>query len=93
MCRFITIRSDLSEFMRRSYRAEAREAAYKQTKGFVHSDKIVRISNYYAWNRDTKRKELRLSNGSVGVLQHQKGLESLFLRNRMATRLGMDGRG
>ena len=32
----------LSEFMRMSYRAEAREAGYKQTDGFVHSDKIVR---------------------------------------------------
>ena len=69
----------LSEFMRRSYRAEAREAAYKQTKGFVHSDKIVRISNYYAWNRDTKRKELRLSNGSVGVLCNTKrGWKAFF---------------
>ena len=58
----------LSNFIRETYRADTRAKNWQQTDGFVHSDKIVRIHNYYAWNPKTHTRELRLCNGSVGVL-------------------------
>lgn len=74
----------LSTFIRDTYRATAR-ASDRQTDGFVHSDKIVRIRNYYAWNSTTRSNELRLSNGSVGVLCRNKtGWKSFFAESQWA---------
>lgn len=73
----------LSTFMRDTYRADAHASERKQKKGFAHSDKIVRIRNYYAWNSATKARELRLSNGSVGVLcRNKQGWKSFFAESR-----------
>lgn len=69
----------LSHFMRDTYRADAKEDAWQQKDGFVHSDKIVRIRNHYDWSKETKQRELRLSNGSVGVLcGSRKGWKAFF---------------
>jgi exodeoxyribonuclease V alpha subunit len=69
----------LSDFTRRRYRQEAwPERTYKNT-AFAHSDKLIRISNWYGWNSAEKRMELRLSNGSVGVLcNNKKGRKAYF---------------
>jgi exodeoxyribonuclease V alpha subunit len=62
----------LSDFVRMNYRHEAwPDQTYKRTV-FAHSDKIMRISNLYGWNSEEKRPELRLSNGSVGVLSNNR---------------------
>ena len=58
----------LSDFMRTQYRHDAWPDQRFHDTGFAHSDKIIRIKNYYAWNNDLKEMELRLSNGSIGVL-------------------------
>ncbi|HEX9964887.1 MAG TPA: ATP-dependent RecD-like DNA helicase [Allosphingosinicella sp.] len=69
----------LSTYMRDTYRADTRLNPRRASRGFFHSDKIVRISNYYAWNPAAKAKELRLSNGSVGILSRgKKGWKSFF---------------
>jgi hypothetical protein len=58
--------------MRETYRADTRAKDWQQSDGFFHSDKVVRIHNFYARNPKTRAKELRLSNGSVGVLCKNK---------------------
>lgn len=61
----------LSEFVRSGYRKEAQSEG--QNSVFTHSDKIIRLYNYYAYNNKTRRRELCLSNGSIGVLcNHSK---------------------
>lgn len=35
---------------------------------FTHSEKIMRISNWYRWDKTANRRELLLSNGSIGVV-------------------------
>ena len=50
-----------------------------QPSKFGHSDKIIRVRNFYAWNKEEKRRELKLSNGSIGVLcSNKKGRLSFF---------------
>lgn len=72
----------LSHFMRDTYRADAKEDAW-QRDGFVHSDKIVRIRNHYVRNKETGQRELRLSNGSVGILcGSRKGWKAFFAESR-----------
>ncbi|AZO05598.1 ATP-dependent RecD-like DNA helicase [Mesorhizobium sp. M2A.F.Ca.ET.043.02.1.1] len=69
----------LSSFMRDAYRTDVKASEWLQKDGFVHSDKIVRIRNHYVRNPDTKERELRLSNGSVGVLSgSRKGWKAFF---------------
>jgi len=62
----------LSDFVRRQYRHDAWPDQRFRDTSFAHSDKIIRINNWYAWNPDIKRAELRLSNGSIGVLCNNK---------------------
>ncbi|MDR7156287.1 hypothetical protein J2W40_003128 [Sphingobium xenophagum] len=73
----------LSNFIRDTYRADAKEAESQQNEGFVHSDKIVRIRNHYVRNKETGQRELRLSNGSVGVLcGSRKGWKAFFAESK-----------
>lgn len=58
----------LSSYIRDIWRADVAKQKWKCVDGFYHSDKLVRISNYYQWNDTSKTKKLRLSNGSIGVL-------------------------
>jgi hypothetical protein len=43
-----------------------------QSPGPCHGLQIIRINNWYAWNPEIERRELRLSNGSIGVLCNNK---------------------
>ena len=58
----------LSDFVRAAYRHDAWSRYSGSDSSFVHSDKLIRTSNLYLWNSSDKRMELRLSNGSIGVL-------------------------
>ena len=58
----------LSEYVRSLYRQDAWPDRSDQNSVFAHSDKIIRRSNYYAYNKRERRHELSLSNGSIGVL-------------------------
>ena len=62
----------LGNFVRANWRPVVEEDMRNEKDGFLHSEKIVRVSNYYAWNRNAGALELRLSNGSVGVLANPK---------------------
>lgn len=62
----------LSSYIRDIWRADVAEQSWGHADGFYHSDKLVRISNYYQWNSASRTKELRLSNGSIGVLAKTK---------------------
>lgn len=73
----------LSNFMRDTYRADVKKDVWQQKDGFVHSDKIVRIRNYYVRNKETMQRELRLSNGSVGMLcGSRKGWKAFFAESK-----------
>ena len=56
----------LSEFVRDHYRRAVWPGKYESM--FAHSDKIIRLTNHYVYNRKEKRRELHLSNGSIGVV-------------------------
>ncbi|HXR75393.1 MAG TPA: ATP-dependent RecD-like DNA helicase [Bryobacteraceae bacterium] len=62
----------LSDYMRGQYRKEAWPDQTFRDTAFAHSDKVIRIKNWYAWNNELKGMELRLSNGSIGVLCNNK---------------------
>lgn len=69
----------LSDFVRGKYRHDAWPDRKYHSTSFAHSDKIIRISNLYGWNAEEKRSELRLSNGSIGVLcNNAKGRRAYF---------------
>jgi exodeoxyribonuclease V alpha subunit len=70
----------LSSYIRDIWRADVAEQTWSRVDGFFHSDKLVRISNYYQWNSTSRTKELRLSNGSIGVLAKtkKKGWQGFF---------------
>jgi exodeoxyribonuclease V alpha subunit len=58
----------LSDYVRTCYRGDELTQKRIKDSAFVHSDKIIRITNYYAWNPAQHARELRLSNGSIGVI-------------------------
>ena len=69
----------LSDFVRSKYRHDAWPDRKYHGTSFAHSDKIIRISNLYGWNAAERRSELRLSNGSIGVLcNNKKGRRAYF---------------
>lgn len=73
----------LSDFMRNQYRREAWPDQRFRDTSFAHSDKVIRIKNWYAWNNELKAPELRLSNGSIGVLCNNKeGRKAYFSESR-----------
>lgn len=43
---------------------------------FFHSDKIMRLYNWYKWNGAERKKELVLSNGSIGIVTHHRDKEN-----------------
>ena len=71
----------LSQLVRNLYRKDASPYRAFRDSVFAHSDKIIRLSNYYTYNREEKRREIRLSNGSIGVLCNhgrKKGRKAYF---------------
>ena len=66
----------LSDFVRTTYRGDAQ---FHHSSPFVHSDKLISTSNLYLWNSNNRRRELRLANGSIGVLcNHATGRKAYF---------------
>jgi hypothetical protein len=56
-----------------SYPKSATNSGGRRDSAFAHSDKVIRISNFYGWRTDEDDnwgKELLLSNGSIGVLNN-----------------------
>lgn len=57
----------LNEYVRDEYKDHKWQAKDGRSC-FFHSDKIIRTSNWYQWNQKLGRRELALSNGSIGVI-------------------------
>lgn len=57
----------LNQAIRLQYRNSA-----DADRSFMHADKLIRTTNYYAWDKEAGRRTLRLSNGSIGVLCSKK---------------------
>jgi ATP-dependent exoDNAse (exonuclease V) alpha subunit len=72
----------LSTYVRGRYRAESADRRDYKDSAFAHSDKLIRISNYYGWDSTSERMELQLSNGSIGVLSTIKGQRKAFFPER-----------
>lgn len=78
----------LNQAIRERYRAvcypsKATNSGGRQDSAFAHSEKIIRISNYYSWTKDDDdewSRELLLSNGSIGILNNnlRKGRRAYF---------------
>lgn len=69
----------INDVLRRKYRPSSWPPPYYVASAFGHSDKIIRLTNFYAWDTESKRRELRLSNGSIGVLcQNKNGRKAYF---------------
>ena len=61
--------------LNQAIKAEYRHAHHLDSKmysqiPFTHSDKIISTANQYGWDRITRRKDLVLSNGSMGVVNN-----------------------
>lgn len=80
-------------------RGRYREVSYPSTaqtynfdSAFAHSDKVIRISNYYAWVRKPEggwTKELQLSNGSIGIVwDGKKGRQGTFADSEYSFKWG-----
>lgn len=76
----------LNQAIRATYRAVSYPSKTTYSGGFfmsafAHSEKIIRVTNYYDWVRDGNRwkKELKLSNGSIGIVCNNKdGRQAYF---------------
>lgn len=70
----------LSDFVRAQYRPAALE--WKKDSAFVHSDKLICVANRYVRNFKTERRELQISNGSIGVVTMSRGERKAFFAER-----------
>jgi len=62
----------LNDFVRTEYKKAWWPDQQYSRSLFGHSDKLIRIENWYGWDRVQRRRVLRLSNGSIGVVCNQK---------------------
>lgn len=67
----------LSDFIKSTYpRGHWADAIFGGI--FNHSDKIIRRSNEYVYDLELRRRVLRLSNGSIGVVNNKQGHYRLY---------------
>jgi len=57
----------INEFIQSKYRQEDN---YFRESAFYHSDKIINRKNIYQWNNATRRPEIQISNGSIGIVNN-----------------------
>jgi exodeoxyribonuclease V alpha subunit len=57
----------LNNHLKATYRGNS-TASRNYLRQFDHADKIIRINNWYGYDRDFKARKLRLSNGSIGLV-------------------------
>jgi len=81
----------LNQFIRDNYKKGYYQEKYKETY-FGHSEKIIRISNWYWWEGSANGRTLALSNGSIGVIcDHRNGRRWYFPeRDRPITKIDDD---
>ena len=62
----------LSEFFKINYPRGHWSDTFFRREVFNHSDKIIRLTNEYIFDYNIKRKVLRLSNGSMGIVNNKR---------------------
>jgi len=61
----------LNEFIKREYKSiNPHDYRVTGTSSFNHSDKIIRMNNWYGWWRG--KRDLILSNGSIGIINNKQ---------------------
>jgi len=65
----------LSEFFKINYPRGHWSDSYFRRAVFNHSDKIIRLTNEYVYDYRLERRVLRLSNGSMGIVNNKKDKE------------------
>jgi ATP-dependent exoDNAse (exonuclease V) alpha subunit len=58
----------LNQYIRQEYKEAFKPKRNEPEQVFWHSDKIIRLTNKYGWDREQKKRDLILSNGSMGVV-------------------------
>jgi len=58
----------LNQFIRSEYKKDFFPDPNHPNKLFGHSEKVIRMVNWYQWSRKDKKRVLVLSNGSIGVV-------------------------
>jgi ATP-dependent exoDNAse (exonuclease V) alpha subunit len=65
----------LSEFFKANYPRGHWSDSYFRRAVFNHSDKIIRLTNEYIYDYRLEKRVLRLSNGSMGIVNNKKDKE------------------
>ena len=63
----------MNQFIRINYKKGYYPDRYNPDSIFGHSDKVIRLSNWYWWDRTINGRTLALSNGSIGVVCNNVG--------------------
>jgi exodeoxyribonuclease V alpha subunit len=58
----------LNQMVRDEYKADSWPDTIPSQRLFAHSEKVIRMENWYRWDPISRRKNLFLSNGSIGVV-------------------------
>jgi exodeoxyribonuclease V alpha subunit len=71
----------LNEYLKATYRSSP-DWKRNYMRQFDHSDKIIRINNWYAYDEEVHARTLKLSNGSIGLVCHGKRGRQYFFHDR-----------
>jgi exodeoxyribonuclease V alpha subunit len=66
----------VNKLIQKEYRSKSFDK--KGNTDFYHSDKIIRLQNWYAWDKRANKRTLRLSNGSIGIINDHKDDERKY---------------
>ena len=62
----------MNQFVRANYKIGYYPDRYNPESLFGHSDKVIRLTNWYWWDKAKNGRTLALSNGSIGVVCNNK---------------------
>ena len=63
----------LNQMVRGEYKADSWPDTVPPQRLFAHSEKVIRMENWYRWDFILRTKNLVLSNGSIGVVCNHRG--------------------
>ncbi len=72
----------LNQFIRSEYKKGFFPDSKYPNKLFGHSEKVIRMVNWYQWSRKDKKRDLVLSNGSIGVVCNTREGRAWFFPER-----------
>jgi hypothetical protein len=80
----------LNQYVRTEYKAGFYPDRYREGSLFGHSEKVIRLSNWYWRNRTTKERTLALSNGSIGAVCNKDGGRHWYFPERESPIIWID---